>query len=185
MFKGNERKRRYAGPDMKPLAERSCIFIERGLIFMFGLVPFGSRHDLAKKEDGFDRLFDIFNEPFFSSEFSPFKGWGAASFKVDVKDTGSGYELTADLPGVRKEDISLRYENNYLTIEAKKDEATNEKDDQNGYIRRERSVGSVTRSFYIDNIDEAKVSAEFKDGVLKVCMSKLAEAEKPKEITIH
>ena len=153
---------------------------------MFGLVPFGSRHDLARKEDGFDRLFDMFNEPFFSGELSPFKGWGASSFKVDVKDKGDGYELTADLPGVKKEDISLRYENSYLTIAAKQDESKEEKDDKNNYIRLERSVGSVTRSFYIDNIDEARVTAAFKDGVLKIDMPKLAEtAARPKEIEIH
>ena len=151
---------------------------------MFGLVPFGSRNGLAKKEDGFDRLFDVFNEPFFSGDWAPFAGWNASSFKVDVKDNGASYELTADLPGMKKEDISLRYENNYLTIEAKKDEAKDEKDDKGNYIRRERSVGSVTRSFYIDHIDEAKVSAEFKDGVLHIEMPKLAESARPKEITI-
>lgn len=151
---------------------------------MFGLVPFGSRNDLAKKEDGFDRLFDVFNEPFFSGNWAPFAGWNAGSFKVDVKDNGESYELTADLPGMKKEDISLHYENNYLTIEAKKDDAKEEKDDKGNYIRRERSVGSVTRSFYIDHIDEAKVTAEFKDGVLHIAMPKLAEAARPKEITI-
>ena len=151
---------------------------------MFGLVPFGSRHDLAKKEDGLDRLFDVFNEPFFSGDWAPFKSWNAPTFKVDVKDNGGSYELTADLPGMKKEDISLHYENNYLTIEAKKDESKDEKDEKGNYIRRERSLGSVTRSFYIDNIDEANVSAEFKDGVLKIEMPKLAEAAKPKEISI-
>ena len=160
-------------------------FVERGLRVMFGLVPFGSRHELAKKEDGFDRLFDIFNEPFFAGDLAPFKSWGANSFKVDVKDTGTGYELTADLPGMKKEDISLRYENSYLTIAANKDESKEEKDDKGNYIRRERSVGSVTRSFYIDNIDESKVAAEFKDGVLKVSLPKMADTAKPKEITIH
>ena len=66
----------------------------------------------------------------------------------------------------------------------KKDDAKEEKDDKGNYIRRERSVGSVTRSFYIDHIDEAKVSAEFKDGVLHIEMPKLAESARPKEITI-
>jgi len=151
---------------------------------MFGLVPFGSRHDLAKKEDGFGRLFDMMSEPFFSDDFSPFKGWGGASFKVDVKDNGDSYELTADLPGMKKEDIVLSYENNYLTISAKQDETREEKDDNGNYIRRERHTGSVTRSFYIDNIDEARVNAEFRDGVLKIHMPKLAEVSRSKQIEI-
>ena len=45
-----------------------------------------------------------------------------ANMKVDVKDNGDSYELIADLPGVDKKDITLNYDNNYLTIEAKKDE---------------------------------------------------------------
>lgn len=151
---------------------------------MFGLVPFGSRHDLAKKEDGFGSIFDIFNEPFFSGDFAPFKGWSASSFKVDVKDNGTAYELTADLPGMKKEDISLRYENSYLTIMAKKDDCKEDKGEADKYIRRERCMGSISRSFYIDNIDEAKVSAEFKDGVLKIDMPKAAETARPKEISI-
>ena len=84
---------------------------------MFGLVPFGSRNDLAKREDSFDRLFDLFREPFFHGALSPLRDLGGlSSFKVDVKDNGDAYELTADLPGVKKEDITLNYENSYLTI---------------------------------------------------------------------
>lgn len=142
---------------------------------MFGLVPFGSRRGLARSEGGFDRLLDVFNEPFFANGFAPFEGWSASAFKVDVKDKGSSYELAAELPGMKKEDIALRYENNYLTIEAKKEEAKEEKNDDKNYIRRERSVGSVSRSFYIDGIDENKVSAEFKDGILRVDLPKAAE----------
>ena len=95
---------------------------------------------------------------------------------MDVKDTGDAYELTAELPGMKKEDISLSYENSYLTIEAKKEEQKDEKDDGGNYIRRERSTGSVSRSFYIDGIDEANIGAEFKDGVLKIDLPKQTKA---------
>ena len=93
---------------------------------MFGLVPFGSKknNEVAKKEDGFNSLFDVFNDSFFAN---PFAGFGdmpmTANMKVDVKDNGDSYELIADLPGVDKKDIALNYDNNYLTIEAKKDES--------------------------------------------------------------
>ena len=104
---------------------------------MFGLVPFGARKDLARREDPFSQIFDVFNEPFFRNELAPFSSnWGAQSFRVDVKDNGDAYELTAELPGVKKEDIALRYENSYLTIEAKKDERKDEKDDSGNYIMR-------------------------------------------------
>ena len=76
---------------------------------MFGLVPFGSKknNEVARREDGFHSLFDIFNEPFFTNPFAGFGDMGMpASMRVDVKDNGSSYELTADLPGMEKKDIS-------------------------------------------------------------------------------
>ena len=152
---------------------------------MFGLVPFGARKDLAKREDPFTQLFDVFNEPFFHSGLAPISSdWGTQSFRVDVKDNGDTYELTAELPGVKKEDIELSYENSYLTIKAKKEEHKDEKDDGGIYIRRERSTGSVSRSFYIDGIDETKAVAEFTDGVLKVDLPKQTKADVSRQIEI-
>ncbi len=152
---------------------------------MFGLVPFAARKDLAKREDPFSQIFDVFNEPFFRGGLAPFSSdWGARSFRVDVKDNGDAYELTAELPGVKKEDISLSYENSYLTIEARKAEEKDEKDDGGNYIRRERSTGSVSRSFYIDGIDESNIGAEFKDGVLKVDLPKQTKADVSRNIDI-
>ena len=143
---------------------------------MFGLVPFGTRKDLARKDNGVQSIFDIFNEPFFHDDFfAPMTGWKASGFSVDVKDKGNAYELTADLPGMKKEDIRLSYENSYLTIAASQNDSSDQKDDEGNYIRRERRMGSMSRSFYIDNIDESKVSAEFKDGVLRVDLPKLPE----------
>jgi len=152
---------------------------------MFGLVPFGARKNLpSHQEDGFRSLFDIMSEPFFSDFMTP-ANWGSGSFKVDVREKDGGYELIADLPGLKKEDISLSYENSYLTIAARQNGATDEKDDKGDYIRRERHYGSMSRSFYIDNIDENKIAAEFKDGVLTVDLPKAAvEVQKSKQISI-
>lgn len=149
---------------------------------MFGLVPFGARKDLARQNDGFRSLFDVFNEPFFHEDFMP--AFTQNTMKVDVRDTGDAYELTADLPGVKKEDLKLSYENSYLTIAAQSHEEKDEKDEKGGYIRRERRSGAVSRSFYIDDIDDTKVSAEFKDGVLKVMMPKAQVTQVAKTIEI-
>ncbi len=150
---------------------------------MFGLVPFNSK-SLQSGQDGFGSLFDIFNEPFFND--FPMTSATAAKFKVDVKDNGKNYELTAELPGMSKENISLDYTNNYLTISAQRDDEKNESDDKGNYIRRERHFGSMSRSFYIDGIDETKISAEFKNGVLKVDLPKAEqEVQKVKQIAIH
>lgn len=64
---------------------------------MFGLVPFAK--NIAKSNDDFNKLFDVFNEPFFHEPFAKMNSY-VKSFKVDVKDTDNAYELTAELPGI-------------------------------------------------------------------------------------
>lgn len=149
---------------------------------MFGLVPFAKN---LSKDDDFNSLFDVFNEPFFHNSLTPFSN--TKSFKVDVKDLGSAYELSAELPGIKKENISLSYENSYLTIKvANKEEKTvDDKEKQSEkYLRRERYYGEMQRSFYIDDIDEANVKAAYKDGILTVTLPKAVKKETATAINI-
>ena len=137
---------------------------------MFGLIPFASKSELSKDENVFDRLMNVFDEPFMQSFHMP-------DFKVDVKDNGESYDLTAELPGLKKEDISLTYENNHLTIATKDEQSKDEKDEKGNYVRRERSQSSMSRSFYIDGIDDSKATADYKDGILSIHMPKTVQAE--------
>lgn len=166
---------------------------------MFGLVPFTTSKN-TDKDNGFMSLFDAFNEPFFTNTFAPVQQ-AVKSFKVDVKDNGSAYELTAELPGVKKENISLDYDNGYLTIstkvektvggegdgkdakEAKAEEGKSAKS-AGKYVRRERYTGEMSRSFYIEGIDEKNTKAAYKDGILTVTMPKAKEEEASRKINI-
>lgn len=160
---------------------------------MFGLVPFTTSKDAAK-DNGFNSLLDVFNEPFFTNTFAPVQQ-AVKSFKVDVKDNGDAYELTAELPGVKKENISLNYDNGYLTISTKVEKNVNaapaegKVDDkaakaEGKYVRRERYTGEMSRSFYIDGIDEKNTKAAYKDGILTVNMPKAKEPEGATNIDI-
>lgn len=153
---------------------------------MFGLVPFDFKNNVPMNANrGMRNMFDLWDDSFFKEIFAP-ASMDENSFKVDVKETDKGYELSADLPGMKKEDIHLSYENNYLTISAQKEDAQDTKDEDGQYIRRERRYGSMSRSFHIDGIDETQVAAEFKDGVLKVELPKKASQEPAvKEIPIN
>lgn len=139
---------------------------------MFGLVPFMARNNDLARGNTFDRLLDAFDEPFFT-------GFGRVpEFKVDVKDKGDAYEINAELPGLKKENISLKYENNYLTISTKQEDAKDEQDEKGNYVRRERAMNSMSRSFYLEGIDEEKCAAGYTDGILTVHLPKATHLEK-------
>ena len=101
--------------------------------------------------------------------------------RTDVKENDKGFTLDIDLPGYKKEDISAELKDGYLTVSAKTNEEHEEKEDEGTYIRRERTFGSCSRSFYIgENIEESEVKAKFEDGILKVFVPK-KEIEPPVE----
>lgn len=148
---------------------------------MFGMVPFRrNNNSVAKRGDYFE---DFFNN-FFSDDFFAPAVFNNNSFKVDVKEDDNQYLVEADLPGMKKENIALEYENNYLTISAKREDVLEDKRDN--YVRRERNYGEFKRSFYVDNVDENNVNASFTDGVLKITLPKKEKGkESRKQIDIH
>ena len=132
---------------------------------MFGLVPF--KFNNGENNRGLT-INDMFNDFFSDDILSEFKSGG--SFKTDIKETPEGYVVHAELPGVKKEDINIDYNNNYLTISATRNNEYEEKKDN--YIRRERSYGSVSRGFYISNVDKNLIKAKFDNGVLNIELPK-------------
>ena len=93
--------------------------------------------------------------------------------KTDVKETENTFELEMDLPGFKKEDVSAKLENGYMTISATRNENNEEKDEDGKYIRRERYTGSCSRSFYVgENVTEEDIQAKFDNGTLKLTVPK-------------
>ena len=89
--------------------------------------------------------------------------------KTDVREHDEGYELDIDLPGFKKDELTLRLENGYLTVSAAKGLDEEHKDKKGKVIRRERYSGAMQRSFYVgDGVEESDVHAKFEDGVLKL-----------------
>lgn len=144
---------------------------------MFELIPFTHRNRYSVNPF---RAFDDLERSFFSSANN--------TFRTDIKDLGTAYELEAELPGFKKEDIKISIDGDYLTISAQteKTEETSEKKeggekdnaDKPVYVRRERSYGYFSRSFDISEIDSEAIKAEYKDGILKLNLPK-KEARKP------
>lgn len=129
---------------------------------MFDMMPFERRNSMAR----FDPFREL--ENFEKSFFGDFGG----GFRTDIKDKGDHFELEADLPGVKKEDIAVDIDGDCLTISAQRDSQREEKNDQEQYVRRERSYGSYSRSFDISNVKSEEISGSYENGVLKLVLPK-------------
>jgi len=101
---------------------------------------------------------------------------------VDIEEGDQAYHITAELPGLKREDVKITLQEGVLTIQG---ERKQEKEEQGRRFHRvERSYGTFVRSFALpDVVDEGKVSAEFKDGVLHIRLPK-SEKAKPKSIEV-
>jgi len=101
---------------------------------------------------------------------------------VDIYETEGEIVVQAELPGMDRKDISLNLENNVLTIRG--DRQFNKETKEDNYHRIERSYGGFSRSFSIPTtVDEDKIRADYKDGVLRIALPKKEQA-KPKQIQI-
>ncbi|HXF93425.1 MAG TPA: Hsp20/alpha crystallin family protein [Nitrospiraceae bacterium] len=101
---------------------------------------------------------------------------------VDISESEGEYLIKAELPGVKKEDIKVTLQEGVLTIQGERKQEKEEKGRK--YHRIERSYGTFMRSFTLpDSVDDSKVSAEFKDGLLYLHVPK-SEKAKPKAIEV-
>lgn len=117
-----------------------------------------------------------------------FFGRGALSaFKTDIKDNGDSYLLEADLPGFKKEDIHIEFDDKNLVIGAERHSEKEDKDKEGNFICSERSFGSYSRSFDISGIDTGGMKASYEDGVLRLTLpkSKPVEVETAKRLEIE
>ncbi len=107
----------------------------------------------------------------------------APQMRVDVKENAGGYEVHAELPGMKKEDIHVHIDGPVVSISAERKQEKEVKEGER-VLRTERYFGKVSRSFQLgQDVDEAKAVARFNDGVLELTLPKKAEAQ-AKRLTI-
>ena len=114
--------------------------------------------------------------------FDDFLSNKSKEMKCDIYEKDGCYHVEMDTPGFSKDDLDISVDNGYLTITAEKE--VSDSDDSKNYIRRERSYGKMTRSFYLGDVDEEEVDATFRDGTLKISIPKLDEKKSKKVIEI-
>lgn len=109
----------------------------------------------------------------------------ALKMRIDVSEKDNAYQVKADIPGVKKEDINVRIDGNVVQIDAEvnREKETKGKDDK--VLRSERYWGSISRTFSLaQDVDDTKVVAKYADGVLTLELPKKASTES-KKITVQ
>lgn len=105
---------------------------------------------------------------------------------VDLESTTEAYIVRSDLPGLEKDKINLTVRDNVLTIEGMRQTNTEVNDQKNGYFTQERSYGSFARSLTLPGpVDESKVSADYKNGVLTITLPKLGGPKTAQKVPIQ
>lgn len=122
----------------------------------------------------FDDFMDDFSFPAFGDADRVLYGKHAKNLmKTDVKETENGYEVDMDLPGFQKDEIKLQLNRGYLNVSAAKGVDKDEKDKDGKYVRRERYVGSMSRSFYVgENVKEKDIHPKYENGILSFTLPK-------------
>lgn len=142
-----------------------------------GLIPIN-----PLRGDGVASLFDMmidldrfFSHPLFN--LNP--------LRTDIRETDSEYVVEAEIPGAEKQDIKVSVHDGVLAIRAERNQDV--KEERNGYIRRERSSGTVERRFALaEDADEEHIEARYENGILRVVIPKAKRPGKsPREIQIH
>ena len=142
----------------------------------------------------------VFGENLFDDSLSDFFGFGRMMpqisselygkhaknlMKTDVRELDGSYELDVDLPGFKKDEVTVDLQDGYLTISAAKALDKDESDQKGKFLRQERYAGSMNPSFYVgDDVESTDICAKYEDGILKISVPKAAQKELPKHTTI-
>ena len=123
---------------------------------------------MIPRRNHFDLFDEMFRDPFF-------EGSESKVMKTDIKEKKDKYIIDIDLPGYEKDNIKIEVEDGYLTVHATIDSNKEEKD-EGKFVRKERYMGSCSRSFYVgDDVKEEDIKATFRNGILKLEVPKVEE----------
>ncbi|MCR4577978.1 MAG: Hsp20/alpha crystallin family protein [Clostridiales bacterium] len=136
-------------------------------------------------ENLFDEFFGDFDREFRQMDRRLYGKNAAREMKTDVHEHEDHYEVDIDLPGFKKEDVTLELENGYMTVTASKGVDKDEKTEKGKLIRQERYAGALQRSFYVgDALTREDITAKLEHGVLSINVPKKDAKKLPEKQTI-
>lgn len=143
------------------------------------LIKWDPFREMVNLQNSINRLFDENFRFWRSPEAGLVEGW---SFPVDIKETRDSIIVTAEIPGLNREDVKVSFADNQLTIRGERKKETKEEGDR--YLRVERSYGTFSRVFTVDvPVKADEIKAKYQDGILEITLPKKEEV-KPKDIEI-
>lgn len=138
---------------------------------MSALVPM-SRRSLSPLGNGVANMIDDF---FIDSTIAT-RSLMYDSFKMDVTEDDNNYYLEAEMPGIKKEELSIDFDDGRITISLVKDE-NKESSNEKNVLHRERRVSSIKRSVYLRDATEEGINAKLEDGILKLVIPKVVSVQ--------
>ena len=139
---------------------------------MFELTPYSTRRSVYDPFNFFSDFFGTNNAP--------------TELRTDISDRGDSFVLQADLPGFKKEDISLNLDGDTLTIQAQRHSEHEDQETKGKYVCCERSYGAYSRSFDVSGIRTEGITASYDSGVLDLKLpKKTVEVSSSRQINIE
>jgi len=145
-----------------------------------GLIPFNRRY--AAFPTGFEDFYNVLDD-FFTDGSGVRRNLDRDTFKLDVEDTLEAYKIHAEIPGVKKDEISLELNDGVLTISVKKEEHV--KEEKKNYLHRERRLTSMSRKIHLGEARADGIKARLEDGVLSIAVEKERKTNKAISIEIE
>ena len=156
----------------------------KGANIMFSIIPYNQlrRNELLRSGNtGYDEFLSLFDD-FWGTGIARNQNTIRSIFKVDIAENENDYVIEADLPGIKKEEIDLKIEDNCLIISV---EHTDEKtEEEKNYLHKERSVSSMKRRINLTNVKFDEISAKLDNGVLSLTVPKDNPVNQTKKIEI-
>lgn len=124
----------------------------------------------------------ISKDPFFNNYLRLFDNRADNNFmNTDIIEKENNYVLKIEIPGISKDSISIDYENENLNIKVVRQD---ENDENDNYLKREIYYGEYSRKFYVGNIHEEEIEANYDNGILTIIIPKEATVDSKKRIEI-
>lgn len=156
-------------------------YSKKGLSVMAGLIPF-NKNKISLGKTGFQDFYNMLDD-FFKDTWPPQRNLLNDTFKIDIQEKETEYSIEAELPGVKKEEITIELKDGRLSILVDREEKIEE--EKKNYIHKERHYSSMQRSIYLENAQADDVKAKLDGGVLSITVPKIEKIENKAKIEIE